>query len=49
MDDEEYFWYAGMLKEWGEAKGKKYMEALAKQGIQWRNGHNLLVEDIIYW
>ena len=44
MDDEEYFWYAGMLKHWGEAKGKKYMEALAKQGIQWRNGHNLLVE-----
>jgi iron(III) transport system substrate-binding protein len=44
MDDEEYFWYAGMLKYWGEAKGKKYMEALAKQGIQWRNGHNLLVE-----
>jgi iron(III) transport system substrate-binding protein len=44
MDDEEYFWYAGMLKHWGEAKGKKYMEALAQQGIQWRNGHNLLVE-----
>jgi iron(III) transport system substrate-binding protein len=44
MDDEEYFWYAGMLKHWGEAKGKQYMEALARQGIQWRNGHNLLVE-----
>jgi iron(III) transport system substrate-binding protein len=44
MDDEEYFWYAGMLKHWGADKGKKYMEALAKQGIQWRNGHNLLVE-----
>ena len=38
MDDEEYFWYAGMLKHWGADKGKKYMEALAKQGIQWRNG-----------
>ena len=25
MDDEEYFWHAGMLKYWGEEKGKKYM------------------------
>ena len=32
MDDEEYFWYAGMLKYWGEDKGRKYMEALNRQG-----------------
>jgi iron(III) transport system substrate-binding protein len=42
MDPEEYFWYAGMLKHWGEEKGRNYMEALARQQIQWRSGHSLL-------
>jgi len=42
MDKEEYFWYAGMLKYWGEQKGKNYMESLARQQIQWRSGHSLL-------
>jgi iron(III) transport system substrate-binding protein len=42
MDKEEYFWYAGMLKYWGEEKGRKYMESLARQEIQWRSGHSLL-------
>ena len=44
MDDEEYFWHAGMLKHWGEEKGKKYMEALSRQGLQFRNGHALLAD-----
>jgi iron(III) transport system substrate-binding protein len=44
MDNEEYFWYAGMLKHWGEEKGKKYMEALARQDLQWRSGHALLAD-----
>jgi iron(III) transport system substrate-binding protein len=44
MDDEEYFWYAGMLKHWGEEKGNRYMEALARQDLQWRNGHSLLAD-----
>jgi iron(III) transport system substrate-binding protein len=44
MDDEEYFWYAGMLKHWGQERGKKYMEALAKQDLQFRNGHALLAD-----
>src|SRR5499426_2493228 len=44
MDDEEYFWHAGMLKYWGEEKGKKYMEALGRQGLQFRNGHALLAD-----
>lgn len=44
MDDEEYFWYAGMLKYWGEEKGRKYMEALSRQGLQFRNGHALLAD-----
>ena len=44
MDDEEYFWHAGMLKHWGEDKGRKYMEALSRQGLQLRNGHALLAD-----
>jgi iron(III) transport system substrate-binding protein len=44
MDDEEYFWHAGMLKHWGEEKGRKYMEALNRQGLQFRNGHALLAD-----
>jgi iron(III) transport system substrate-binding protein len=44
MDDEEYFWHAGMLKYWGAEKGKKYMEALSRQGLQFRNGHALLAD-----
>lgn len=42
MDKEEYFWYAGMLKHWGEEKGRTYMESLARQQINWRSGHSLL-------
>ena len=44
MDDEEYFWHAGMLKHWGEEKGRKYMEDLSRQGLQFRNGHALLAD-----
>lgn len=44
MDDEEYFWHAGMLKYLGEEKGKKYMEALSRQELQFRNGHALLAD-----
>src|SRR3989338_8691190 len=44
MDNEEYFWYAGMVKHWGEEKGKRYMEALARQDLQWRSGHGLLAD-----
>ena len=42
MDKEEYFWYAGMLKHWGEEKGRSYMQSLARQEMQWRSGHSLL-------
>jgi len=44
MDDEEYFWHAGLLKYWGEEKGRKYMEALGRQGLNFRNGHALLAD-----
>jgi iron(III) transport system substrate-binding protein len=44
MDSEEYFWYAGMLKYWGDERGRKYMEALADQQLHWRGGHGLLTD-----
>jgi len=44
MEDEEYFWYAGMLNYWGEAKGKRYMEALARQDIRWQGEHGVLMD-----
>jgi iron(III) transport system substrate-binding protein len=44
MEDEEYFWYAGMLKYWGEEKGKRYMESLARQDIRWQAEHGVLMD-----
>ncbi|MGH7833540.1 MAG: ABC transporter substrate-binding protein, partial [Candidatus Binatia bacterium] len=44
IDNEEYFWYAGMLKHWGAEKGRKYMDALAQQQLHWRSGHGLLAD-----
>jgi iron(III) transport system substrate-binding protein len=44
MEDEEYFWYAGMLKYWGESKGKRYMESLARQEIIWQGEHGVLMD-----
>jgi iron(III) transport system substrate-binding protein len=44
MEDEEYFWYAGMLNYWGEAKGKRYMESLARQDIHWQSEHGVLMD-----
>jgi iron(III) transport system substrate-binding protein len=39
LDEEEYEWYAGMLKYWGDAKGKEFMRALAAQQPLFRKGH----------
>ena len=44
IDDQDYYWYAGMLKYWGEEKGRKYMENLARQDLIWRRGRGLLTE-----
>jgi iron(III) transport system substrate-binding protein len=44
IDDQDYYWYAGMLKYWGEEKGRKYMETLARQDLIWRRGRGLLTE-----
>jgi len=47
MDNEEYFWHAGMLHYWGEKKGKQYMEALNRQGLQFRSGGHGLLSDLM--
>ena len=44
LDDQDYYWYAGMLKFWGEEKGRKYMQDLARQDLIWRRGRGLLTE-----
>jgi iron(III) transport system substrate-binding protein len=44
IDQEEYKWYAAMLAAWGKEKAHKFMTALAKQGIQWRKDHALIVQ-----
>src|SRR5215470_109951 len=47
MDNEEYFWHAGMLSYWGQEKGKQYMEALGRQGLQFRSGGHGLLSDLM--
>jgi iron(III) transport system substrate-binding protein len=44
IDSEEYLWYATLLSVWGKEKTHRYMEALAKQDIQWRKGHALIAQ-----
>lgn len=44
MDQEEYTWYATLKKAWGKEKTQKYMQALAKQNIDWRKGHTLITQ-----
>jgi iron(III) transport system substrate-binding protein len=41
MDLNKTEWYAAMLQMLGEERGKKYMEALAKQDIQAREGNTI--------
>jgi iron(III) transport system substrate-binding protein len=47
MDNEEYFWHAGMLRHWGQEKGKQYMETLNQQGLQFRAGGHGLLSDLM--
>jgi iron(III) transport system substrate-binding protein len=47
MDNEEYFWHAGMLKHWGQERGRQYMEALNQQGLQFRSGGHGLLADLM--
>ena len=47
MDNEEYFWHAGILRYWGQEKGNQYMEALSQQGLQFRSGGHGLLSDLM--
>jgi hypothetical protein len=38
IDREEYPWYAALVEAWGKERTQKYMTALARQDIQWREG-----------
>jgi len=44
IDQEEYEWFATLNRDWGREKAQKYMQALAKQDIQWRKGHTLIAQ-----
>lgn len=44
IDQEEYPWYSTLMKAWGKERTQKYMQALAKQNIQWRKGHTLIAQ-----
>jgi len=44
IDRENYPWYAALQSSWGQEKSRKFMEALAKQDIQWRKDHTLIAQ-----
>jgi iron(III) transport system substrate-binding protein len=44
MDAEDYDWFGAMIEYLGQEKGRRLMEGLAKQQINWRKGHSLLAQ-----
>ncbi|MGH7928279.1 MAG: ABC transporter substrate-binding protein, partial [Candidatus Binatia bacterium] len=44
MDPGDYGWYGALVTTWGRNKADTYMRNLAKQDIQWRRGHTLLLQ-----
>jgi iron(III) transport system substrate-binding protein len=44
IDREEYAWYAALHEAWGKDKTHRFMEALARQNIQWRKGPVLIAQ-----
>ncbi|OGQ19357.1 MAG: hypothetical protein A3C54_05385 [Deltaproteobacteria bacterium RIFCSPHIGHO2_02_FULL_60_17] len=44
MDSTDYDWFGTLITVWGREKAVKYMEALARQDIQWRRGHGLVAQ-----
>lgn len=44
MDVEDYDWFGAMLEYLGPEKGRRLMEGLAKQELNWRKGHSLLAQ-----
>lgn len=47
VDMEDYEWYMAMIDSMGEEKGKRFMQQLAKQDIQWRKGHTLIAQLVV--
>lgn len=44
MDVEDFDWYGAMLEYLGPERGRRLMQGLAKQQINWRKGHSLLAQ-----
>ncbi|MGH7870953.1 MAG: ABC transporter substrate-binding protein, partial [Candidatus Binatia bacterium] len=44
MDVEDFDWYGAMLEYLGPEKGRRLMQGLAKQQLDWRKGHSLLAQ-----
>jgi iron(III) transport system substrate-binding protein len=44
MDVEDYDWFGAMLEYLGQENGKRLMQGLAKQELNWRKGHSLLAQ-----
>lgn len=44
LDLEDYDWFGAMLEYLGQEKGKRLMEALGRQELNWRKGHSLLAQ-----
>jgi iron(III) transport system substrate-binding protein len=44
MDVEDYDWFGAMLEYLGPEKGKRLMQGIAKQEMNWRKGHSLLAQ-----
>jgi ABC-type Fe3+ transport system substrate-binding protein len=44
MDVEDYDWFGAMLEYMGPEKGKRLMQGIAKQEMNWRKGHSLLAQ-----
>jgi iron(III) transport system substrate-binding protein len=44
FDPADYDWFGAMLEYLGPEKGRRLMQGLAKQQLQWRRGHSLLAQ-----
>ncbi|HEX9443798.1 MAG TPA: extracellular solute-binding protein [Candidatus Binatia bacterium] len=44
MDVEDFDWYGAMLEYLGPERGRRLMQGLAKQQLNWRKGHSLLAQ-----
>jgi iron(III) transport system substrate-binding protein len=44
LEEDDVYWYAKMLHQMGEEKGRNFMRQLAKQQLQVRAGHTLVAQ-----